>query len=98
MTFYTKESISAALICFISVLIWFEYISVFREKDVYWILTTNFETKEITASPCLGEACYMNGAYDFKMLAVREGMGQFATTETRNEFIKKELKHWIDEW
>ena len=40
----------------------------------------------------------MNGAYDFKMLAVREGMRQIATTETRNEYIKKELKHWIDEW
>ena len=69
-----KEMISAAFICSISVLIWFEYIYTFREKDVYWILTEDKATQELTAAPCYSSKCFMNDVYDFKQLAVREGM------------------------
>jgi len=68
-TFYKKEMISATFICFLSVLIWFEYISVFREKDVYWSLSENKinETySELEAAPCYSSKCFMNEAYDFK--------------------------------
>lgn len=73
-TFYIKELISAAFICTLSVFIWFEYVSVFREKDIYWILNENEETGELEAEPCWEEECFYNDDFDFATLPIRTGM------------------------
>jgi len=65
--------------CFISVLVYFDYLKLFRGKDVYWQQTSvNGELKWVY---CNTDKCFGNGAYGFEILKVRDDWEDYINDE-----------------
>jgi hypothetical protein len=84
-----KELLSGLVMCFLSILIYFDYLSKFRGIDVYVTKESGSNTWTICNDE---EACFGNPNYGFESLKVRSNWVEF--TNNREALIKQNFEEF----